>query len=127
MSSSCPCERPNQSLSCPLIMPLMSPMVFDVVAAHFLNPDKVNEARYELSALIESNQVSDVVKFELLGFDEFVEARNGSACTTDSDESLVCDLQLILQEHFGNIVKKWGNSEQWVLELRDGRRVAVSI
>ena len=34
---------------------------------------------------------------------------------------------MILQEHSDNIVKKWGNSKQWVLELRDGRRVAVPI
>ena len=108
-------------------MPLMSPMVFDVAAAHFPNPDKVDEARYELSALFESNQVSDVVESELLGFVEFMEARNGSACTTDSDESLVRDLRLILQEHSNNIVKKWGNSELWVLELHDGRRVAIPI
>ena len=34
---------------------------------------------------------------------------------------------MTLQERFGNIVKKWGNLEQWVLELRDGRRVVVPI
>ena len=100
-------------------------MVSDVTAAQSLNSDKIVEAKYELSAPIDSYQVSDVVESELLGSDESEEARNGPACTTDSDESLVRDLQLILQEHSGNIVKKWGNSEQWVLELRDGRRVAV--
>ena len=124
---SSPCERPNQSLSCPSIMPLMSSMVSNVTAAQSLNFDKIVEARYELSTLIDSNQVSDVVESELLGFDESVEARNGLACTTDSDESLVRDLRLILQEHSDNIVKKWGNSEQWVLELCDGRRVAVPL
>ena len=76
---------------------------------------------------IDSDQVSNVVESKLLNSDKSEEARNGSACTTDSNESLVCDLQLILQEHSGNIVKKWGNSEQWVLELRDGRRVAIPL
>ena len=108
---SSPCERPNQSSSCPSIMPLMSSMVSDVTAAQSLNSDKIVEAKYELSAPIDSYQVSDVVESELLGSDESEEARNGPACTTDSDESLVRDLQLILQEHSGNIVKKWGNSE----------------
>ena len=28
-------------------------------------------------------------------------------------------------EHSDNVIKKWGNSEQWVLELWDGRRVEV--
>ena len=77
-------------------MPLMSLMVSDVAAAQFLNSDKIDEARYELSALIDSNQVSDVVESELLGSDESEEARNGLACTTDSDESLERDLRLIL-------------------------------
>lgn len=84
----------------------MSSMVSNVAAAQILNSNKVVEARYELSTPIDSNQVSDVVDSRLLGSDESVEAKNGSACTTDSDESLVRDLQLILQEHFGNIVKK---------------------
>ena len=38
---------------------------------------------------IDSYQVSDVAEFELLGPEE---ARNGSACTTDNDESLVRDI-----------------------------------
>ena len=37
------------------------------------------------------------------------------------------DPRLFLQEYSGNVVKKWGNSEQWVLQLRNGRRVAVSV
>ena len=109
------------------IMPLMLSMVSDVAAAQFLNSDKIDEARYELSALYDLNQVSDVVESELLGSDKAEEARNGSACATDNDESLERDLQMILQEHSDNIVKKWGNSEQWVLELCDGRRVAILI
>ena len=78
------------------IMPLMLSMVSDVAAAQFLNSDKIDEARYELSALYDLNQVSDVVESELLGSDESEEARNGLACTTNSDESLERDLRLIL-------------------------------
>ena len=84
-------------------------MVSDVANARFLNFDKIDEAKNELSALvdlIDAKQVSDVVMSELLDFDESEEARIGSVCTTDSDESLECDLWLILQEHSGNIVKK---------------------
>ena len=101
--------------------------VSDVAAAQSLNSDKIVEARFESSAPIDSYLVSDVVESELLDSDESEEARNGSACTTDHDESLVRDPRLILQEYSGNIVKKWGNSEQWVFELRDGRRVVVSV
>ena len=50
-----------------------------------------------------------------------------SANTSDGEENLQRDILLILQEHSGNVSKKWGNSEEWVLELRDGRRVAVPI
>ena len=74
-------------------------MVSNVATAQFLNFDKIDEARYDLSALIDSNQVSNVVKYELLGSDESVEATNGLTCTTDSDKSLECDLRLILQEY----------------------------
>ena len=77
-----------------------------------------------LSTLSVLNHASDVVEAELLGSNE---AKIESACTTDSEKGLKQDFQLILQEHSGNIVKKWGNSEQWVLELRDRRRVAVPI
>lgn len=37
------------------------------------------------------------------------------------------DIQRIIQEHTDNVIKKWGISEQWVLELRDRRRVAILI
>ena len=108
-SSSCPCERPIQPLSCPALKSLMSLMVSDDADARFLNSDKIDEAKNELSALVDSidtKQVSDVVESELLDSNESEEARNGSVCTTDSDESLEHDLCLILQEHSGNIVKK---------------------
>ena len=108
----------------------MSSLVSDVADARFLNSDKIDEAKNELSALIDSidaNQVSNVVEFELLGSNESERASNGSVCSTNCDESLERDFWLILQEHSGNIVKKWGNSEQWVLELCDRRRVAVPI
>ena len=70
---------------------------------------------------------------EILGFDETdIEflcsyELDESANTSDGEENLQRDIRLILQEHFGNVSKKWGNSEEWVLELRDGRRVAVPI
>uniref|UniRef100_A0A7N2LM90 Uncharacterized protein n=1 Tax=Quercus lobata TaxID=97700 RepID=A0A7N2LM90_QUELO len=82
-----------------------------------------------IGSIDNASDVVDGLQFEskLLSSDESVEARNGLACTTDSDESLVRDLLLILQEHSGNIVKKWGNSEQWILELRDGRWVVVPL
>ena len=47
-------------------------------------------------------------------------------CSND-DEDLQCNIQQIIHQHTDDVIKKWGNSEQWVLELRDGKRVAVSI
>ena len=67
---------------------------------------------------------------------------NSDASVTESmssdasvDESLCFDgdvvvkhnIQQIIHQHTDNVIKKWGNSEQWVLELRDGKRVAVPI
>ena len=49
-----------------------------------------------------------------------------SLCS-DVDVALQRDIQRIIHEHTNNVIKKRGNSEQWVLELRDGRRVAVPI
>ena len=49
-----------------------------------------------------------------------------SLCS-DGDVALQRDIQRIIHEHTDNVIKKWGNSEQWVLELRDGKRVAVPI
>ena len=49
-----------------------------------------------------------------------------SLCS-DGDAVLHRDIQRIIHEHTDNVIKKWGNSEQWVLELRDGKRVAVPI
>ena len=106
-------------------------MVSGVADARFLNSDEINEALNELSA-VPSNSTnvklgSDAVESALLGTDEFEEVGNESVCASDCDESLERDLRLLLQDHSGDIVKKWGNSEQWVLELRDGRRVEVPI
>ena len=66
-------------------------MVSDVAAAHSLKTDKSVKARFESPALTDSNLVSDVAESELLGSDESEEARNGSACSTVHDESLVLD------------------------------------
>ena len=49
-----------------------------------------------------------------------------SLCS-DGDVALQRDIQRIIHKHTDNVIKKWGNVEQWVLELRDGRRVAVPI
>ena len=103
----------------------------DVVDTHFPNSIGSDEAYNELSAAPSVSKGvklgSDEVKSALLGFDESDEGGNESVCASDCDESLERDLRLLLQDHFGDIVKKWGNSEKWVLELRDGRRVAMPI
>lgn len=70
---------------------------------------------------------SDSAAIKVSSSDESVETLNGSTSITEGEENLQRDLQLILHEHSDNVIKKWGNSEQWVLELRDWRRVAVPI
>ena len=49
-----------------------------------------------------------------------------SLCS-DDDVDLQRNIQQIMHQHTDDVIKKWGNSEQWVLELRDGKRVAVPI
>ena len=49
-----------------------------------------------------------------------------SLCS-DGDMALQRDIQRIIHEHTDNVIKKWGNYELWVLELHDGKRVAVPI
>jgi len=49
-----------------------------------------------------------------------------SLCS-NGDVALQRDIQQIIHQHSDNVIKKWGNSEQWVLELRDGNRVAIPI
>ncbi|KAK7831726.1 hypothetical protein CFP56_027080 [Quercus suber] len=66
---------------------------------------------------------TDGADIEYLGSDEI----DVSATISEGEVNVQRDIKLLLQEHSGNVVKKWGNSEQWVLELRDGRRVAVLI
>ena len=126
-----PRERPIQPSPCPPLSPLRSPMVSDVADARFLNSDEIDEAYNELSATpsvsTDMKLGSDGVESALLNTDKSEEVGNKSVCALDCDESLERNLQLLLQDHSGDIVKKWGNSEQWVLELRDGRRVAVPI
>ena len=46
---------------------------------------------------------------------------------SDDDGDLQCSIQQIIHQHTDEVIKKWGNSEQWVLELRNGKRVAVPI
>ena len=65
-----------------------------VADAQFHVPDKVDDARFMLSALPYLNPAFDVVEAMLLGFDVTDEAKTKSACTTDTDseEGLVRDL-----------------------------------
>ena len=118
-------------------VPLLNSAVAD---GHFLIPD-VTDTHFPnfvgSDADIESSAASSVstgvylgsdeVESALLGSDESVEGENELGCAPNCDESLERDLRLLLQDHSGDIVKKWENSEKWVLELRDGRRVAVPI
>ena len=46
---------------------------------------------------------------------------------SDDDVDLQRYIQQIIHQHTDDVIKKWGNSEQWVLELRDGKRVAIPI
>ena len=66
-----------------------------------------------LSEINDSNGTVD----ESLCSNVFVEIFSGSEPTDDGYATLQCDIQRILQEHIDNIIKKWGNSEQWILEL----------
>ena len=61
--------------------------------------------------------------------DEFLcsDASMDESLCSDGDVALQRDIQRIIHEHTDNVIKKWGDFEQWVLELRDGRRVAVLI
>ena len=70
------------------ITPLLLSMV---AAAQFHDSDKVDDTKFELSALSVLNHASDVVEAVLLGSDE---AKTESACTTDTDseEGLERDL-----------------------------------
>ena len=85
------------------------------------------------SMLAQSMKLSNEADIESLGSDgadiESLSSNEAheSAATSDGEDNLQRDIRLILQEHSGNVIKKWGNSEQWLLELRDGRRVAVPI
>ena len=86
-----------------------------------------------LKLILKTSSPVDEPNNEILGFDETVteflyfDEPNDSANTSDGEENLQRDICLILQEHSGNVSKKWGNLGQWVLELQDGRRVAVLI
>ena len=68
----------------------------------------------------DSSEASDT---ESLSSDATLEV---SLCS-DDDVDLQRNIQQIMHQHTDDVIKKWGNSEQWVLELRDGKRVAVPI
>lgn len=44
-----------------------------------------------------------------------------------NNEAIQQELQRILFEPSDDTIRKWGNSEKWVLELRDGRKAVVPI
>ena len=87
----------------------------DVAETELLGSDEAEEVRHGLactsSESIDSFLVCGVAETERLGSVELEEARFGSVCTTERGENIERDPRLFLQEHSGNIVKKWGNSE----------------
>ena len=80
-----------------------------------------------------SEQVSSVPDNSEASVSEFLASEASS--DTSSEDSLCFDddgdvqrnIQQIIHQHTDEVIKKWGNSEQWVLELRNGKRVAVPI
>ena len=80
-----------------------------------------------------SEQISSVPDNSEASVSEFL-ASNASSDTSledslcsDDDGDLQHNIQQIIHQHTDEVIKKWGNSEQWVLELRNGKRVAVPI
>lgn len=70
---------------------------------------------------------SDTTESELTLPDSSKEIVVAHSKPTKNDEVIQQELQRILLKHNDDTIKIWGNSEKWVLELRDGRRVVVSI
>ena len=103
----------------------------DATETELLSSDEAEEARFGLACTspesFDSFLVSGVAETERLGSVDPEEARFRSVCITEHSKNLVRDPRLFPQEHSDNIVKKLGNLEQWVLELRNGRRVAVPV
>ena len=110
------------------------------------NSELLQADSQSLLRLAQSMKASDGANIDLIGTDEpnneilssdesdttFLSSdepdeSDESAKTSNGEEKLHRDIHLILQENSGNVSKKWGNSEQWVLELRDGRSVEVLI
>ena len=83
--------------------------------------------------LAQAMKLSDNAEIEFRGIDGAYTESLGSdetevsATISKGEVNLQRDIILLLQEHSGNVFKKWANLEQWVLESRDGRRVAVPI
>ena len=65
--------------------PISPSLSLTVADAQFHVPDKVDNARFMLSALPDLNPTSDVVEAVLLGSDVTDEAKIEPACTTDTD------------------------------------------
>ena len=75
-------------------VPISPSLSLTIADAQFHVPDKVDDAKFMLSALLDLNHATDVVEAVLLGSDVTDEAKTKSACTTDTDseEGLVRDL-----------------------------------
>lgn len=58
---------------------------------------------------------------------DFADYSSEISMSSDDDGELQSSIQQIIHQHIDEVIRKWGNSEQWVLELRNGKRVAVPI
>lgn len=97
-----------------------TPVIFgsDGAATEVSGSDELDETwNGSTSTVVQVFHGSDGAATKFIGADESVETLNGSTSFAEGEENLQRDLRLILQEQSSNVIKKWGNSEQWVLEL----------
>lgn len=79
-------------------------------------------ASTKLGQMLPSPDAPIQTHFELIGTEmTFDSAMAESICsdkspTSNCDKALQRDFQTILQEHTDIVIKKWGNSEQWILK-----------
>ena len=103
-----PLSHPNTSAS--TIASLVGSNKTDVEPTSTL----MEPTRTEKLLLVINNSYASVDEF--LCYDASVDE---SLCS-NGDVALQRDIQRIIHEHTDNVIKKWGNFKQWVLELRDG-------
>ena len=93
-----------------------------VVAQASLEPISVS------SALIGSAKVNGTSQVAMEDGDEDFGGSEGSATTNDdSDLEEVHLLGPIIRELVGDFDKSWGNSKEWMLQLRDGRKLVLPL